>query len=211
MKLFDAAWAPSPRRVRIFLAEKGIEVERTIVDLRKGEHLDPAFVAINPQRQLPALLLDDGTLIDDSLGICRYFEAMQPDPPLFGRTPVEIGLVESWLRRIEHDGFQAVAMAFRNGVPAFAGRAVSGQWPAIEQISDLVGRGRLMWESFANVLDRQLGSHGFVAGDHFSMADIAALVVIDFAIVTRMPDPLQGRASLARWHGQIGARPSAAA
>ncbi|KKC26408.1 glutathione S-transferase family protein [Sphingomonas sp. SRS2] len=211
MKLFDADWAPSPRRVRIFLAEKGIAVERIQVDIKTGEHLDPDFVGINPQRQIPVLLLDDGTLIDDSLGICRYFEALQPDPPMFGRTPVEIGLIESWLRRIEHDCFQAVAAAFRNKVGVFAGRAVSGEWPPIEQIPAMVERGRTMWTAFADVLDARLEQRRFVAGANFSMADIAALVSIDFGMGTRLPDPREGRPALARWHAEMSARPSAAA
>lgn len=211
MKLFDAGWAPSPRRVRIFLAEKGITVDRVEIDLRRGEHLQPDYAAINPQRQLPALLLDDGTLIDDSLAICRYFEALQPDPPMFGATPAEIGLIEAWLRRIEHDCFQAVAMALRNKVPAFADRAVSGQWPAIAQIPDLVARGRGMWLSFADNLDAHLAGRDHIAGAGFSMADIAALVAIDFGIDTRLPDPREGRPALARWHARTAERPSSAA
>jgi glutathione S-transferase len=211
MKLFDAEWAPSPRRVRIFLAEKGIEVERVRIDIMGGEHLRADYIAINPQRQMPALLLDDGTLLDDSYAICRYFEALQPEPPLFGRDPREIGLIEAWLRRIEHDCFQAVAMAFRNRASVFKDRGVSGQWPAIPQISDLIKRGRTMWSAFADIFETQLARHEYVAGDHFSMADIAALVAIDFGIDTRLPDPRKSRASLARWHGMVSLRASAAA
>lgn len=211
MKLFDAEWAPSPRRVRIFLAEKGIEVDRVMVDIKGGEHLRPDFVAINPQRQMPALLLDDGTLIDDSYGICRYFEALQPDPPLFGRDPREIGLIESWSRRIEHDCFQAVAMAFRNKVSLFKDRGVSGQWPAIPQIPELVERGRIMWGAFMDAFDQHLATHEYVVGDDFSMADIVALVSFDFGIDTRMPDPRDDHPSIARWHKLVSARPSASA
>ena len=211
MKLFDAAWAPSPRRVRIFLAEKGIEIERVAVDIMGGEHLRPGYVAINPQRQTPALLLDDGTLIDDSFAICRYFEALQPDPPLFGATPREIGLIEAWLRRIEHDCFQAVAMAFRNKVPVFKDRGVSGQWPVIPQIPDMVERGRIMWPAFMDVLEAHLAGHDHIAGTGFSMADIAGLVAIDFGIDTRLPDPRENRPSIARWHERVSARPSARA
>jgi len=211
MKLFDAAWAPSPRRVRIFLAEKGVEVERVLVDISKGEHLEAPYLAINPQRQIPALLLDDGRLIDDSYGICRYFEALHPNPALFGASAVEIGLVESWLRRIEHDGFQAVAMAFRNKVSVFKDRAVSGEWPPIPQIPELVERGRVMWTHFADVLDRQLTERQYLVEDRFTMADIAALVTIDFGIATRLPDPREGRPALARWHADASARPSASA
>lgn len=211
MKLFDAEWAPSPRRVRIFLAEKGIEVERVKVDIMGGEHLRPDYGGINPQRQMPALLLDDGTLIDDSFGICRYFEALHPDPPLFGTTPREIGLIESWLRRIEHDCFQAVAMAFRNKVSVFKDRGVSGQWPPIPQIPDMVERGRTMWAAFMDVLEGHLAGHEYIAGDGFSMADIAALVSIDFGIDTRLPDPRADHPAIARWHAAVAARPSASA
>lgn len=211
MKLYDAAWAPSPRRVRIFLAEKGISVDRVEIDIKGGEHLGDDYASLNRQRQMPALLLDDGTLIDDSLGICRFFEALQPDPPLFGKTPVEIGLVESWLRRIEHDCFQAVAAAFRNKLSVFAGRAVSGEWPPIEQIPAMVDRGRCMWAAFGDVLNDHLAKHDYLIGDSFSMADIAALVAIDFGIDTRLPDPRDGRSALSRWYGEISSRPSATA
>lgn len=214
MKLFDAEWAPSPRRVRIFLAEKGIEVERVMVDIKGGEHLLPDYMSINPQRQMPALLLDDGTLIDDSFGICRYFEALQPDPPLFGTTPKEIALIESWLRRIEHDCFQAVAMAFRNKVSGFKDRGVSGQWPAIPQIPELVERGRIMWASFMDVLEQHLAGRGelaHIAGDRFSMADIAALVSISFGIDTRLPDPRETHPAIGAWYARMAARPSVSA
>jgi len=208
MKLFEADWAPSPRRVKIFLAEKAIEVDRVTVDLRAGGHLKPGFLDVNPQRQVPVLLLDEGALIDDSHGICRYFEALHPDPPLFGTSPLEIGVIESWLRRIEHDCFQAVVNAFRNASGAFADRAVSGQWPPIAQISDLVGRGAVMWRAFADILDRHFEDRTFIATSRFSVADIMALVAIDFGIAVKLPDPREGRAALARWHAAISSRPS---
>ena len=211
MKFFDATWAPSPRRVRIFLAEKGIEVERIPVDIMTGEHLRSDYISINPQRQMPALLLDDGMLIDDSFGICRYFEALQPDPPLFGATPSEIGLVESWLRRIEHDCFQAVAMAFRNKVSVFKDRAVSGQWPAIPQIPDMVDRGKIMWAAFMDVLEAHLDGREYIAGDGFSMADIAAFVSVSFGIDTRLPDPRETHPAIRAWYARVAARPSASA
>lgn len=211
MKLFDAEWAPNPRRVRVFLAEKGLEIERVRVDIAGGEHFRPDYVAINPQRQMPALLLDDGTLIDDSHAICRYFEAVQPDPPLFGTDPREIGLIEAWLRRIEHDCLQAVVLAFRNRASAFKDRAVSGQWPAIPQIPDLIERGRTMWAAFADVLDAHLAERDYLVSDTFSMADISGLVAIDFGIATRLPDPRADHPAIARWHQRVSARPSAAA
>jgi glutathione S-transferase len=211
MKLYDAPWAPSPRRVRMYLAEKGIEIERVQLDLRKGDNLRPDYVSVNPQRQLPALQLDDGSVIDDSLGICRYFEALQPDPPLFGATPLEAGLVEAWIRRVEHDWFQAVALYFRNQHAVFADRAVGGEWPPIPQIPALVDRGLCMWNAFADVLDRHLAGRSNMVGDGFTMADIVAFVAADFGISATLPDPREGRESLAGWHAAIAARPSAAA
>lgn len=209
MKLFDAGWAPSPRRVRIYLREKGLEIDRVVIDLRGGEHLQPDYLKINPRGQLPALLLDDGTLIDDSVAICRYFEWLHPDPPLFGHDAREGALIEAWLRRIEEDCYAATVSAFRNGSGAFVDRALPGEWPPIPQIPALAERGRMMWAAFADVFDRHLHAHRYVAGDRFSFADIAALVAIDFGIATKLPDP-RDRPAIARWHGLVSARPSVA-
>ncbi len=126
MKFYDCATAPSPRRVRIFLAEKGITVPVVQVNLREGEHLLPAFRNINPEATVPALELDDGTVINDAIAICAYFEALQPEPPLIGRTPEERAVTIAWNRRIERDGFYAVMEAFRNSTPGLKGRAIPG-------------------------------------------------------------------------------------
>lgn len=211
MKLFDGIWAPSPRRVRIYLAEKGIEVPRESLDLRKAETDSADYAAVNPRRLVPALLLDDGTLIDDSVGICRYFEALYPDPPLFGRSPTEIGLVESWIRRIESDLYTPVTYAFRNRHAAFAGRAISGDWPEIPQIPALIERGELMWNACLDRIDAHLAGRDWLVGDGFSFADIAALAAVDFGASTKMPDPLAGRPQVARWHEAATARPSSQA
>lgn len=210
MKLFDAPWAPSPRRVRIFIAEKGIAIDREAIDLRTGDHLKPPYSDLNPRGQVPALLLDDGTLIDDSVAICRYLEGLYPDPPLFGGTPCETGLIEAWNRRIDSDCYTAVMSAFRNSVPAFANRALSGQWPPIPQIPELAQRGRLMWTAFADIFDAHLAENEHVAGAAYSFADIVALVAIDFGIATKLPDP-RDRPAIARWHAAVSARPSASA
>ena len=209
MKLFDGIWAPSPRRVRIYLAEKGIDVPRESLDLRKGAHEATDYVAVNPRKLLPALLLDDGTLIDDSVGICRYFEALHPTPPLFGRDPTQIGLVESWIRRIESDLYTPVTYAFRNKHAAFAGKAVSGDWPEVAQIPALIERGELMWNACLDRIDAHLGDSDWLVGDDFTFADIVALVAVDFGASTKMPDPLSGRPNLARWHAAASGRPSA--
>lgn len=118
MRLYDMTLAPNPRRVRIFLAEKGIEVPRVEIDIQKGENLEPDYLAINPRGVVPTLVLDDGTILDESIAICRYFEALQPEPNLFGRDPLEIARVEAWQRRIEFEGLFNIAAAFRNSRPA---------------------------------------------------------------------------------------------
>jgi glutathione S-transferase len=129
MKFYDCATAPSPRRVRIFLAEKGITIPTIQVDLRNGEQFTPAFRAINSDCTVPVLVLDDDTTIPDAIAICRYIEELHPDPLLMGRNTVERALVESWQRRVERNGFYAVMEAFRNSSPGLKGRALPGQMP----------------------------------------------------------------------------------
>jgi len=210
VKLYDAVWAPSPRRVRIYLAEKGITVERELVDLRVGEQFGDAYLAVNPRGMVPALQLDDGEVICESAAICRYFEAVQPDPPLFGRTPIEIARVESATRRIEHEGYAAAVYVLRNGNPAFAGRSAAGKWPEMAQIPELAARGMLMWEVFVEALEQSLADRAWVAGEAYSFADITALTTIDFAKAIKLLVPDKAR-HLKRWHEAASARPSAAA
>jgi glutathione S-transferase len=210
MKLYDAAWATSPRRVRIFLAEKGIEIERVIVDLREDEQLSDPYLAVNPRGAVPALELDDGEVICESAAICRYFEAVQPDPSLFGKTPLDIGRIESWTRRIESDGYAAAVYALRNARPTFEGRGMPGKWPAIPQIPELSARGVIMWEAFTDALDVWLKGRTWIATDAYSFADISALVTIDFAKAAKLLVPEKCR-SILRWHEAASARPSAAA
>lgn len=210
MKLYDADRAPSPRRVRIYLAEKAISVERVTVDLRAGEHLQPAFLAINPRGTVPALRLDDGEVIGDSTAICRFFEALHPDPPLFGARPVEIARVTAWTRRVEAEGYAAAVYALRNIAAGFAGRAEAGQWPRLEQIPALAERGRVMWAQFVAILNARLGESEWLAGDRFSFADITAFVTVDFARAAKLTVG-EDAANLRRWYDAMGARPSAAA
>lgn len=210
MKLYDAAWAPSPRRVRIYLAEKGIEVPRVAVDLRSGEHFGEAYLGINPRGTVPALELDSGEVICESAAICRYFEAVQPAPPLFGTTPTEIGRIESWTRRIESDGYTAAVYAFRNTRPAMADKGAPGKWPPIPQIPELATRGAIMWGAFMAALDARLGQSEWIAGDAFSFADITALVTIDFAQTAKLLVP-ENDVHLRRWYHDVTARPSASA
>ncbi|TPG14494.1 glutathione S-transferase family protein [Sphingomonas oligophenolica] len=215
MKLYDAEWAPSPRRVRVYLAEKGIEVERVPVDLRRDEQLGDAYLTINPRGAVPALQLDDsevpgGAVICESAAICRYFEAVQPEPSLFGRTPIEIARIESWTRRIESDGYAAAVYALRNAAPAFADRAVTGKWPAVPQIPELSARALIMWGAFTEAMDQRLATSEWIAGDVFSFADITGLITIDFAARAGLAMP-DGAANLRRWHDAVSARPSATA
>lgn len=210
MKLYDAAWAPSPRRVRIYLAEKQITVERVEVDLRGDEHFGDAYLAINPRGTVPALQLDSGEVICESAAICRYFEALQPEPPLFGTTPIEIARVEAWTRRVEHDGYAAAVYAFRNSRPAMAGRGAPGKWPSIPLIPELATRGAIMWGAFVEALEARLGGAEWIAGDHFSFADISALVTIDFARIAKLPVG-EDNNEIARWYQAVTARPSASA
>jgi glutathione S-transferase len=209
MKFYDCATAPSPRRVRIFLAEKGIAVPTVQVNLRAGEQFTPEFRAINPDCTVPVLELDDGVRIFDAIGICAYFEAVQPDPPLMGASPAERGLVAAWQRRCERDGFYALMDAFRNATPGLKGRAVPGP-DSYDQIPALAERGRARLARFFESMDRRFAQSEFVAGPRYSIADITALVTVDWAGGIKMTIP-DGASSLKRWHAAVSARPSAKA
>ena len=197
MKLYDYAGAPSPRRVRVFLAEKGIAVPTVQVDLRNGEQFTEAFRKINPDCTVPVLELDDGTRITDAIGICDYFEATQPEPNLLGRTPAEKGVVTAWQRQCERDGFYAMMEAFRNSTPGMKGRAVTGPG-AYEQIPALAERGRARVQSFFEVLDARLAGSAFVAGPRYTIADITAMITVDWAGWIKLAPP-EGATHLRRW------------
>ena len=209
MKLYDFKMAPNPRRVRIFLAEKGVEVETVQVDIPAGENLGAEFRAINPRCLLPTLVLDDGTVIDESMAICTYFEAEHPEPPLFGTDAKSKAAIASAERHMELDGMSAVADAFRNGNPAFANRSISGS-EGVPAVPGLVERGQAAAQRFFERLDTTLGDSEFVAGDAYSVADITALCVVDFAkwIQIRAADE---HANIKRWYGAVSSRPSASA
>lgn len=209
MKLYDFKNAPNPRRVRIFLAEKGIEIETEQVDLREKQQFSEAYKAINPRCTVPALVLDDGTVLTEAVAICRYFEEVQPEPALFGRTPIERALVTMWEQRTLLDGISAIADALRNYSKFFAGHALSGQ-KEYEQIPALAERGRARALQFWGELDGQLANNEFVVGDAYSMADINAQVMVDFAQWVKL-EPPEALANLRRWHAQVSARPSAQA
>lgn len=210
MKLYDMVKAPNPRRVRIFLAEKGIEVERIEVDIPGGANLGDDYRAINPRGVVPTLVLDDGTAIDESIAICRYIEALHPEPNLFGRDPLEIARIEQWQRRGEFEGLFNIAMIFRNTAAPFANRAMPGTNPPLPQIPELAERGRVLTWHFLETLDARLGESEFVAGDRFTLADITAFVAVDFAkwVQIRVPET---QANTRRWYEAVSTRPSARA
>jgi glutathione S-transferase len=209
MKFYDCTTAPSPRRVRIFLAEKGITVPTVQVDLRHNEQLTPAFRAINPDATVPSLELDDGTRINDVIGICVYFEAVQPQPSLMGDGAAEKALTTAWQREVERNGFYAAMEAFRNSTPGLKGRALPGPHN-YEQITALAERGRLRVARFFEQMNTRLAQCEFVAGARYSIADITALITVDFARWIKMPVPEEFK-DLRRWHAQVSARPSATA
>jgi glutathione S-transferase len=208
--LYDAVWAPNPRRVRMYLAEKGIAIERRIVDLAGGENLREPFLSVNSRGTVPVLELDSGAHIADSVAICRYLEALHPDPPLFGRDALEIGRIEAWTRKIEAEGYAGVVYAFRNRNKNMVDRALSGHWPPEPQLPEMVMRGQNMWGWFVETLDDHLDGREWVATDSYSFADLTALTAVDFAKATRLSDGNLPPA-LAAWHARASARPSAAA
>ena len=165
MKLYDFAPAPNPRRVRIFLAEKGITLPMVQVNLRANEQFAPAFRAVNADCTVPVLELDDGARIADVLAICVYFEALQPDPPLMGVGVQDRANVAAWQRRVERDGFLAVVEAFRNATPGFKGRALPGP-DDYEQIPALAERGRARLGKFFGMMNACLADREFVAGSN---------------------------------------------
>ena len=209
MRFYDCATAPSPRRVRIFAAEKGIELSSVQVDLRNGEHYGEAFRTINPTCTVPALELDDGTCIYESVAVCRYLEAAYPDPPLMGSAPAEQGVVAMWDHRIEVEGFQAAAEMFRNTARGMKDHALTGPDP-VAQIPELAERGRMRVGRFFDTLDAQLAGHEFVTGSNYTVADVTALVVVDFINRLKVETP-DGCANVRRWHEAVSARPSASA
>lgn len=209
MKLYDSDFAPSPRRVRIFLAEKRITVLTAKVDLREKSQFTEAFRKVNPWCSVPALELDDGRCISEVPAICLYFEQMQPDPPLIGSSPAEQANVLMWDRHMEQDGMEAARDAFRNNHPAFKDRALVGPHD-VTQIAALAARGRQRFGWFLEDLDTRLTRSAFIAGPHYTMADITALASVDFARAVKVGD-IGNHAHVRRWYDQVNVRPSARA
>jgi glutathione S-transferase len=210
MKLYHSTSSPNSRRVGIFLAEKGLAIPLVTVDLGKGEQHSDAYRAINPRRVVPTLVLEDGSAIGEVTAICRYIEEAHPTPPLLGETAKEKALVAMWERRAELDGFAVVMEAIRNSAPGLKSRAIAGPHD-YEQIPELAERSRLRVKNFFADFDGRLGEAPFVAGQRFSVADITALVTVDFAArAINFPVPDEHR-SLKRWYDAVSSRFSTAA
>lgn len=206
MKLYDCLIAPNPRRVRIFLAEKGIEVPSEEIDILRARNLEPDFVAINPRAIVPTLVLDDGTVIDEAAAIWRYFEEQQPTPALLGTTPVEKALVECWERRADQDGMLSARDFVRNQVPVFDGRGHPGR-RGDAQIEGLIERGKNGMRAFHDLLERQLERVPFVAGDAFSVADITAICAVDLGRLAEFPG-LDAYPAISAWRARMDERDS---
>ena len=210
MKLYEFSLAPNPKRVRMFLAEKDIEVPSVQINTREREQFSDAYKAVNPNCMIPALELDDGTCIGESVAICRYFEETNPEPPLMGRDAKDKAVVEMWNRCAELEGMVPVGDAIRNALPLFEDRALAGMPSGVPQIPALVERGKQSIDRFFKKLDGQLADNRFVAGDAFSIADITAYVAIEFSkrIEIEIPDNCK---NVARWYAEMSERPSASA
>jgi glutathione S-transferase len=203
MKLYDGGRAPNPRRVKVFLAEKGITVPVEQVDLGKLAHKSPAYTAVNPLQRVPALELDDGTIISESIAICRYFEQLHPEPPLFGVEPKDMAMVEMWERRLEFHLLGPISHVFRNSHPAMKEMEVP-QVPAWAEAN----KPRVM--DFLALLDGELGKHRYVAGDRYTVADITGMIAVDFMKPAKLAVPEELN-NIKRWHEDVSSRPSSKA
>jgi glutathione S-transferase len=206
--LYDCSSAPSPRRARILLAEKGVAHETVQVDLRSGEQLGEAYRRINPHCTVPTLRTDDGLTLTDNAGITAYVEARYPQPPLLGTTPAEKAEIASWNWRIEFEGLMAIAEALRNGSPAMANRALPGPVD-YAQIPELAQRGLARVQQFFATLNARLADRDFIATDRFSLCDITAVVAVDFARVVKVK-PGEAHPHLLRWRTGMAQRPAMA-
>ena len=204
--LYDCSTAPSPRRARILLAEKGVAHETVEIDLRHGEQLGDAFRAVNPQCTVPVLRTDDGFLLTDNAAITAWLEARFPEPPVLGVTPAEKAEIASWNWRVEFEGLLAITEAMRNRAPAMAERAIAGP-VNYAQIPELAQRGQARARRFFATLNERLAGRDFVAADRFSIADITAVVAVDFARVIKLRVDEQVP-ELQRWRAGMALRPS---
>ncbi len=209
MKLYDYAQAPNPRRVRIFIAEKGLDIPVEEVDLGTRAQLNPEFLAINPSAAVPALETDDGDILTESTAICHYLEGLHPEPNLLGTTPLERAQIMMWDRRIELEAMGAVAEAFRNSNPGFVNRSLTGT-TNYDQLPDLVDRGQARATESFEWINTRLGESEYIAGDRFTIADITAFVLCGFARWIKQ-GPTDAHENTHRWLAAVSARPSAEA
>lgn len=207
MIFYDCSTAPNPRRARMFIAEKGLEIETRDISIAKGEQLSDEFLSVNPRGTIPVLVTDDGTVLTENLGIAAFLEARFPEPSLMGETPDEKGLVLMWNAIVEQQGGAPIAEALRNTHPAFKDRAIPGPIN-FAQIPDLAQRGTERTKAFFDLLEARLRDSPFIAGGTFTLADISTFVFIDFARVIKMRIPDENTATR-DWFDKVQSRPSA--
>jgi len=210
MKLYSMKQAVNPQRVRIFAAEKGIDLDIVDIDILAGENRSEAYLKINPRGLLPALVLDDGTVLTESIAICRYLEAFQPEPNLMGETPQEQAVIEMRQREMEFDGLMSIAAVFRNTAPQFKVRPHPGAVPEMEQLPGLAARGQVLTGLWFERLNESLGHSPFVAGHRFTVADITAFCAVGFARWVKLSVP-DSHSNTKRWLGDMLQRPAATA
>ena len=210
MKIYDWAAAPNPKRLRMFLVEKGIKNIEIVQVSGENLRLKPEYVAKYPQAMVPMLELDDGRQIGESIAICRYFEELYPNPPLLGRDPYERAIVDMWERRAFDEGMMAAGEVFRRAAEAFKDRGLPGFATAVPQLPQLVQRGRDRLDKFFKKFDEQLGKNRFIAGDQFTLADCTLYCSIEFAGWSEIGIPADCR-NLQRWWKEVSERPSAKA
>lgn len=208
MLFYDCSTAPSPRRARMFIAEKGLHIETRDISIAKGEQLAPAFLSVNPRATVPVLITDAGTTLTENVAIAAYLESVAPNPPLMGRTADERALVMMWNAIVEQQGGQPIAEVLRNTNRHMQGRALPGP-VNFDQIPALAERSRHRVALFFTLLEERLSQSSHLATDHFTLADITAFVFVDFARVIKASIPETSPATQA-WFDAIKARPSAA-
>ena len=207
MKLYDFGPATSAQRVRVFLAEKGLDLPTEQVDVRGGAQFTEAFTGLNPFHCVPFLELDDGTSIAESMSICRYLEELHPEPALFGHTAKERAVIDMWLRRFELDGLVPMLHAIRNAVPMFAGRVVPGTRTDLPQLPAMVARGKEMMEIFLRRVEPHMAKNAFVAGSGFTVADITGFFTVRMTDTLKM-DIGARYPAVAAWFAKVSARPA---
>lgn len=207
MKLYEFPPAANAQRVRVYLAEKGLTLDTVELNVREDKQFAEPFNSMNPFHCVPFLELDDGTIIAESLAICRYLEELHPEPPLFGATAAERAVIEMWTRRFELDGFVPMLHAVRNHVPMFAGKVVPGTRSDLPQLPELVQRGTEMMAIFLSRIEPHFAQNTFAAGDMFSIADITGFFTVRMTGAVGM-EIADDYPNVARWFGEVSARPA---